>query len=102
MSTELPTPSITDRAAAQARIEITVNNLLTYARLLQAALVRYGTHVPGCTRVSGISGTCDCGFTAALHGLIPREQHPAAPSRAPGRRRPRRRAGWTTTAPPSP
>jgi hypothetical protein len=83
MSTELPTPSITDRAAAQARVQIEVNNLRLYAGLLRAALVDYGRHQHGCPALY-YDGQCACGFTAALVGLIPREQHPVPRAGAAG------------------
>ena len=69
-----PPNTPTDRDAAQARVQLTLDNLLTYARLLQDALVRYGGHKVGCPVTEYRVADCTCGFDATLVGLIPRER----------------------------
>jgi hypothetical protein len=70
-------PSALDMAAAIARVRLASDNWTTYVALLQTALVDYGRHQHGCPALY-YDGPCACGFTAALHGLIPREQREAA------------------------
>jgi hypothetical protein len=75
-SMSIPTiPTTMDRDAAQARMQLTLDNLLTYARLLQDALVRYGEHHHSCAIWCDLaSALCTCGFDEAMDGLIPRER----------------------------
>lgn len=70
MNSTAPTPI--DVAAAVRRLELSIANLTTYARLLQDAVVRYGDHADECAFWVSVGDACDCGYRDLMAQLLPR------------------------------